>query len=657
MLVGQQFGPFQIEKELGSGAMGAVYRAVYIKTGQKVAIKVMLPGMGDNEQAQKRFEREADILKQLKHPNIVRYLGSGKIHKMRFCAMEYLEGEPLDRVLARRGRLTWEEVVAIGRQLCSALQHAHLQGVVHRDLKPSNLMLQPDGTLKLTDFGIAKDLDVTQLTSANCTVGTASYMSPEQCKGERNLTHKSDLYSLGIVLYELLTGRKPFVAENVMDMFMAHVQGKFERPSRQVLDIPKWLDTLVCQLLEKLPEQRPFDADMVGNALEQVMEKVEAQQSAGVDAARARVIDRPRGEARLNDEDRQLAQSLLSGGKKKKKKKFVKVPVYQRGWFQAVALVCLLAAVGGTLYLLLRPESESSLYARIEKRMGSNDPAEMKKVFDGPDSPGQTYLTRFGSRDDEHVRKVREWDRNVGVLLAEEELAEIRKAVKRHKALKNASDEEALASMDALTEAGKKAFLASQAEDQGDLTEAGRLWQQVEKASGSASRHWDELARWRVNIQYPALNALSQSLDRHFAWMREFGRQPTVEPELERKAFLALRYERFGDFHEAHRLWAALKDELQDKPQERAWFLLAAQHAHQAKEGFFRGFDEKGAREKAVNSRLKEAEDFEQKDRLRDAELICLDFEALYADHPEFKVDTQVAEAKKVYNKIRAKRK
>src|SRR5437016_10089189 len=108
-------------------------------------------------------------------------------------------------------------------------------------------MMLPDGTLKLTDFGIAKDLDVTALTSANCTVGTASYMSPEQCKGERNLSHKSDLYSLGIVLYELLTGRKPFEAESAMNMFLLHVQGKFERPSRVVMDIPPWLDTLVCQ--------------------------------------------------------------------------------------------------------------------------------------------------------------------------------------------------------------------------------------------------------------------------------------------------------------------------------------------------------------------------------------------------------------------------
>ena len=177
MLVGQQIGPFKIERELGAGAMGAVYRGTYAKTGKKVAVKVMLPGAAENEQAQRRFEREAAILKQLGHRNIVKFYGAGVHQGMRYYAMEYVEGESLDRVMARRGRMSWEEVVALGQQLCSALQHAHERGIVHRDIKPSNIMVLRDGTLKLTDFGIAKDLDVTQLTSANCTVGTASYMS------------------------------------------------------------------------------------------------------------------------------------------------------------------------------------------------------------------------------------------------------------------------------------------------------------------------------------------------------------------------------------------------------------------------------------------------------------------------------------------------
>ena len=206
-----------------------------------------------NETVKMRFEREFEILKQLKHPNIVRLIATGRFSGTPFYAMEYVEGESLDKIMGRHAtassRKKWS--TRMGPAALRAAQHALDKGIVHRDLKPSNLMVTRDGTVKLTDFGIAKDLDRTALTEANCTVGTAAYMSPEQCKGERNLTHKSDLYSMGVMFYELITGRKPFEAESPLDMFMQHVKGKFERPSRLAMDVPVCLDTLVCQLMEK----------------------------------------------------------------------------------------------------------------------------------------------------------------------------------------------------------------------------------------------------------------------------------------------------------------------------------------------------------------------------------------------------------------------
>src|SRR5207244_7036811 len=266
----------------------------------------------------------------LNHKNIVRFYIASQFQGTPYYAMEYVEGEPLDAALQRRGRLTWEEVVDLGKQICAALQHAHDQGIVHRDLKPSNLMITPDGTLKLTDFGIAKDLDVTQLTGANCTVGTAAYMSPEQCRGEKNMTFKSDLYSLGIVLYELLTGQKPFQAEVAMDMFMQHIKGTFERPSRLVLDIPIWLDTLVCQLLKTKPERRPRAAAAVAEALQRIRDKMTAQHSAGVELVQSRSVDRSRP-LRLDGEERDTARALHTAvtGKRIKRKR---TPFYQRGW-------------------------------------------------------------------------------------------------------------------------------------------------------------------------------------------------------------------------------------------------------------------------------------------------------------------------------------
>ncbi len=363
MMPGKEVGPFVVERELGFGAIGAVFLARY-KTGQLVALKFIGAGV-TNPKAFDRFEREAEILKQLKHPNIVRLFGHGKHQKLPYYAMEYIEGQTLAEVLQRRGKLPWEEVVALGKQLCAALQYAHELGIVHRDLKPSNLMVQPDGTLKLTDFGIAKDLDSTQLTSEQCTVGTASYMSPEQCKGDRSLTHRSDLYSLGVVLYEMLTGHKPFEADSAMQMFLNHVQGKFERPSREVMDIPPWLDTLVCQLLEKKPDKRPFDAAVVGGALDQVLEKVTAQQSAGVDALTGGTMTGMRLATRtLAGEDREAARTLAhSLGKKKKRKK----PYYKRAWFQAIWISLGLVFIGGMIVLAVQPPSADSLYNQAER--------------------------------------------------------------------------------------------------------------------------------------------------------------------------------------------------------------------------------------------------------------------------------------------------
>ncbi len=405
MLTGQQIGPFSVEKELGSGAMGSVFRARYTKTGQRVAIKVIAPGLAASGQALARFEREADILKQLNHPNIVRIYAHGKFRGTPFYAMEYIKGESLDRVMARRGRISWEEAVTMGKQLCAALHHAHQQGIIHRDLKPSNLMVLEDGTLKLTDFGIAKDMDVTQLTSANCTVGTAAYMSPEQCRGERDLSPKSDLYSLGILLYELVTGRKPFLAETPMDMFLLHVQGQFERPSRLVLDLPVWFDTLICQLLEKKPEQRPLNAAAVGEALDRIQEKVEAQKSAGVDLVRSRAAERPNELARLDADDKDAARTLL--GKKRRARKKKGAPFYARVWFKAAVLSAALVALGYLLFgVLLKRPTPDQLYDRASALMATGQADDRQEAREGAIAD---YLRYYPDRDDAQAKKIRAW--------------------------------------------------------------------------------------------------------------------------------------------------------------------------------------------------------------------------------------------------------
>ncbi len=409
MIIGQRIGPFELKEELGSGAMGTVYKAVY-EDGRVVALKVISLGLANNETAVRRFEREAEILKQLKHPNIVRLFGAGRTKGTPYFAMEFVQGESLDQVLARRVRFSWEEVVHIGKQVCAALQHAHDKGIIHRDLKPSNLMRLEDGTIKLTDFGIAKDMDVTALTAANCTVGTAAYMSPEQCKGE-TVTSKSDLYSLGVVLFELLTGRKPFTAESPIEMFTKHVNEPPPRPNWSLKgtsmgEIPTWLETIVLQLLEKKPEHRPLNAAMVAQALDEGMEKFYAGKSAAVDAVQARVGDR-RIQTNIIDETDREAARTLRGALQKKKIRKKKPPFYTRAWFILPAAVLFLFVFAGVLLLAMRPPSADSLYRRAQRLIESEQFLEALYRIDGRDGPVREFLHYYP--DDPRAEQVKNW--------------------------------------------------------------------------------------------------------------------------------------------------------------------------------------------------------------------------------------------------------
>jgi serine/threonine-protein kinase len=562
MKEGQQFGPFVIEKPLGSGAMGTVYRARYTKTGARVALKVVAPGLTDNEGSLARFEREAAILKQLNHPNIVRFYGAGKSHGTPFYAMEYVEGESLDHSMHRRGRLTWEELVALGQQLCGALQHAHQHGIIHRDLKPSNLMVLPDGTVKLTDFGIAKDMDVTALTSANCTVGTASYMSPEQCRGERDLTPKSDLYSLGVLLYELLTGRKPFQAETPMEMFMQHINGKFERPSRLVLDTPVWLDTLICQLLEKKPEHRPRDAEMVSQSLGMVAEKVQAQQSAGVDAARARAVDRPRGAPPADETDKEIARTLrqVAGGGKKGKKR--RKPLYRKVWFQAALFGVLLVVAGGALYYgLTQKPSPDALYQRAEKLM--KNPDDWEKANDPHGGPLADYFRYYGDRTDAQAQQMRAWSDQIDMADREQKLPR----------LLNARKGGGLLAIKPLPGPETTALDAAAAEDDGDLARARVLWQDVQQKKAE-DRAWALIAEKRLQDLKQA-----EDLSARIDYLLKEGQEMQAQTETERLAADGLKCERDNGRDKARECWLEMKKKYEGDAGHHAILLLAGKRA------------------------------------------------------------------------------
>ncbi len=575
MLIGEKIGPFEIEKELGSGAMGTVYRARYAKTGQRVALKVIAFGLVGNETALARFEREGEILKQLRHPNIVRLFATGRYRNTPFFAMEYIDGESLDRIQTRRDRFSWEEVVQMGTQLCDALQHAHEKGIIHRDLKPSNLMLLKDGQVKLTDFGIAKDTDVTALTAANSTIGTAAYMSPEQCKGERNLTHKSDLYSLGVVFYELLTGQKPFNAESAVDMFMLHVKGKVERPIRLVPEIPPWLDTLVCQLLEKKPEHRPFDAAMVKSVLVDIQEKAEAQQSVGADLAAARLVDRSTklrsGKRTL--EDREAARAIRAGAKKKKLRK-KGTPFFRQVWFQAIAILLFLSGMSYLVYAMTRPDSPEVLLERITSLESTVDLADYdaRRRLQGAI---QYYLDVYGNRDDSATRQVRALREKIAV--ADFELAMKNRVNVGLTKPEEEYDPEAYAWM----------LAAFAAEAEGDLNTAFEQYNKIKEkyphgGTDAAKNPWAGFARKRAQQinRVPGLLGKLEKQIRHRLAFEEF---VTDDDPVERLVDRALKLSRLREPYDilfdpvrARQTWAKVMEATQDDPARHETYLLAA---------------------------------------------------------------------------------
>lgn len=281
----ERIGPYIVLELLGSGGMGNVYLCRHEQTSAFAAVKVLPPSMARVEGFRLRFSREIEALERLSNPHIVQLLDSGEDQDTCYYVMEYVAGETLSQRLKRLRRLPWRDVIAITQQLCAALRAAHDAGVIHRDLKPSNVLLGNDGVVKLTDFGIAQLFASDKLTLTGGVVGTAEYMSPEQAQGQR-ATRRSDLYSLGAVMYVMLTGRPPFTGPTSVDIIQKQRFGQFDLPGRYVSEIPSWLDAVVAQLLEKDPERRIPDAYVLSKRLQEVVQKVELssnEQSTTVD--------------------------------------------------------------------------------------------------------------------------------------------------------------------------------------------------------------------------------------------------------------------------------------------------------------------------------------------------------------------------------------
>ena len=259
----QTVGRYEITGELGRGAMGVVYKALDPTIGRTVALKTMrldVHGL-DAQEMVRRFQNEARAAGVLNHPNIVTIYDAGEEDGIFYIAMEFIEGTTLHELLAEQRVLATDEVLQLTRQICRGLDYAHSNGIVHRDIKPANIMITANGTVKIMDFGIAKSGG--QVTNTGQVLGTPNYMSPEQVKG-RPLDGRSDLFSLGVILYEMLTGEKPFVGQNVTTIIYKIVNETPITPRDLDVTVHPGLSAIVTKALAKAPDDRyQTGADLV----------------------------------------------------------------------------------------------------------------------------------------------------------------------------------------------------------------------------------------------------------------------------------------------------------------------------------------------------------------------------------------------------------
>src|SRR5215475_8508642 len=258
---------FEILQLLGQGGMGAVYKGRDIELERLVALKLIRPDLASHPEILRRFKQELILAREVTHRNVIRIFDLGQAQGIKFITMEYVEGRDLRGLIHDRGKFTTEDAVPIVLQICEALDAAHNAGVVHRDLKPQNVMVDKDGRVYVMDFGIARSLETPGMTQTGALMGTPEYMSPEQAKGEK-VDARSDLFALGIIFYEMLTGISPFKADTAMAMMFKRTQERATPLSQLNIGIPGVISDIVSKCLEIKPAERYQTAREVINDLE-----------------------------------------------------------------------------------------------------------------------------------------------------------------------------------------------------------------------------------------------------------------------------------------------------------------------------------------------------------------------------------------------------
>lgn len=265
-------GRYELVEFVGKGGMALVYRAEDRRTGHSVAVKILRPEFNQDAEFLSRFEREATTASKMSHHNIVNLLDVGQDGDIRYLVMEYVRGRTLKEVIRQKGALPPAVAAQIGIRILSALQHAHKNGIIHRDIKPQNILVHSDGHIKVADFGIARVAGSNTISTEDSVMGSVHYFSPEQARGE-SVTFASDLYSVGVVLYEMMTGQPPFDGETPVAVALQHISGKAKPMSEINPAVPPAMERVVEKAMEKRPEKRYQSALEMAQDLQRALQE------------------------------------------------------------------------------------------------------------------------------------------------------------------------------------------------------------------------------------------------------------------------------------------------------------------------------------------------------------------------------------------------
>ena len=268
---------YQIIKSIGEGGMANVYLAYDTILDRNVAVKVLRGDLATDEKFVRRFQREALSASSLSHPNIVEVYDVGEDNGQYYIVMEYIEGKQLKQLLKKRGKLTISEVIDIMLQISDGLSVAHDNYIIHRDIKPQNIMILENGLVKITDFGIAMAMNSTQLTQTNSVMGSVHYLPPEQANGKGS-TLQSDIYSMGILMYELLTGELPYKGDNAVEIALKHLKEPLPSVREKVPEVPQSVENIIIKATAKNPKNRYPDARAMNEDLRTCLDESRANE-------------------------------------------------------------------------------------------------------------------------------------------------------------------------------------------------------------------------------------------------------------------------------------------------------------------------------------------------------------------------------------------